>query len=243
MRLHFWITVECCFLWVALALFSPLARGEEKGPQMPVSHTERQVEGWTVQVDERLLEGVGAGKQAMKQLETRLYEVKRLVPAEKVERLQKVTLWLDQSCGTLQSPQYHPDAEWLKKHRFDPQLAKCVHIPSADYFLGLRFQREQPLGVLHELAHAYHDQVLSFEHAEIKAAWHKFVEGGRYTSVLHANGKKRPHYATVDQMEFFAEMTESYFGANDFFPFNTAELQQEEPEIHALMGTIWGPLP
>lgn len=236
---------------VVLALgFAVSARAVSPGdeapptvPAKPTSHTERQIEGWTIRVDDRLLQGEGVllGQKALRLLETRLYEIKRLVPEDKVTRLQKVTFWLDQTCGTLQSPQYHPDEDWLKKHEYDPLMAKCVHIPSADYFCGNRFQREQPLGVLHELAHAFHDQVLSFDHADIKAAWQKMSEGERYTSVLHASGKRRPHYAATDRMEFFAEMTESYFGANDFFPFNAAELQAEEPAIYELMERIWGP--
>ena len=43
-------------------------------------------------------------------------------------------------------------------------------------------------------------------------------------------------------MEFFAEMTEAYFGAYDFFPFNRAELMTAEPEIFQLLQAIWGPL-
>jgi hypothetical protein len=42
-------------------------------------------------------------------------------------------------------------------------------------------------------------------------------------------------------MEFFAEMTEAYFGQNNFFPFNRAELKTEEPEIYTLLADIWGP--
>jgi len=232
-------------LAVLLLILPTPSRGDEVVPAKPASHTEKQIEGWTIQVDDRLLAGDGAalGQNAIRLLETRLFEIKRLVPADKVVRLQKVTLWLDQTCGNLKSPQYHPDEGWLKKNEYDPLLAKCVHIPSADYFVAARFQREQPLGVLHELAHAYHDQVLSFDHVEIKAAWKKMAEGERYASVLHASGQRRPHYAATDRMEFFAEMTESYFGANDFFPFNTAELQVEEPAIYELMERIWGARP
>lgn len=40
-------------------------------------------------------------------------------------------------------------------------------------------------------------------------------------------------------MEFFAEMTEAYFGVNDFFPFNRAELKENEPEIYTLLTDIW----
>ena len=34
-------------------------------------------------------------------------------------------------------------------------------------------------------------------------------------------------------------MTEAYFGSNDFFPFNRAELRREEPEIFALLARLW----
>jgi hypothetical protein len=38
-------------------------------------------------------------------------------------------------------------------------------------------------------------------------------------------------------------MTEAYFGANDFFPFNRAELMTAEPEIHDLLKAIWKAAP
>ncbi len=42
-------------------------------------------------------------------------------------------------------------------------------------------------------------------------------------------------------MEFFAEMTESFFGVNDFYPFNhLAELKEAEPELFQLLTDIWG---
>jgi hypothetical protein len=53
----------------------------------------------------------------------------------------------------------------------------------------------------------------------------------------------REHYALTNQKEFFAEMTESYFGSNDFYPFVAGELKQAEPEIFELLAEIWGPLP
>jgi hypothetical protein len=38
-------------------------------------------------------------------------------------------------------------------------------------------------------------------------------------------------------------MTETYFGMNDFYPFNSAELRRDEPELFGLMREIWGKLP
>lgn len=76
-----------------------------------------------------------------------------------------------------------------------------------------------------------------------RAAWEKFRDSGRYKSVLTGPGSNREHYALNNAKEFFAEMTGSYFGSNDFYPFVTGELKQAEPEVFALMSDIWGPLP
>ena len=77
----------------------------------------------------------------------------------------------------------------------------------------------------------------------MKDAWKKVTESGRFKSVLHIDGKERKHYALTNQMEFFAEMSESYFGRNDFYPFNSAELRLAEPEVFDLLAKLWGPLP
>ena len=76
--------------------------------------------------------------------------------------------------------------------------------------------------VLHELAHAYHDQVLGFGHPEVRAAWERAAEGGTYDAIARNNGRTERAYAITDHKEYFAELTESYFGTNDFFPFNNA---------------------
>ena len=48
------------------------------------------------------------------------------------------------------------------------------------------------------------------------------------------------HYARTNHKEFFAEMTESYVGVNDFYPFVRAELKNHDPKTFALMKKIWG---
>jgi hypothetical protein len=236
------ITVGLVFATLAVSV---QAADKETPPPKPTAHTKRDLEGWTVHVDSRLLSGAdeALGKKALRLLESQLRAIVLVVPEDKVKRLQRVPIWLDLTHGALKSPQYHPNPDWLTEHGYARKLAKGVHLPDARYFADTNFQRTQPWAILHELAHAYHDQVLGFDHAEIKTAWEKFVKSGKYKSVLHISGKQRPHYGLTNQMEFFAEMTESYFGHNDFFPFNAAELQREEPELFKLLEKIWGPLP
>lgn len=231
-------------LFALLALLSAQTFAAEK-PALPTVHTTRNIEGWSVRVDERLLSGDGAaiGQRALNLLSARLVAITIVVPEPALSKLRAVTIELDLDYGGLKTMQYHPDAGWLKEHGYSESLAKCVHIPRADDFLSPYENHRMPWVVLHELAHAYHDQVLGFDHDRVMAAWKKFVESGKYKTVLTSPGHMREHYGLTDAKEFFAEMTEAYFGSNDFYPFVAGELKRAEPEIYALMVEIWGGLP
>ena len=95
---------------------------------------------------------------------------------------------------------------------------------------------------MHELAHAYHDQVLGFNQAEIIAAFEQAKKTQIYESVLAHDHRKVKHYALTNHKEYFAESTESYLGVNDFYPFVRAELKEHDPRMFALQEKIWGPV-
>jgi len=213
-------------------------------PPKPASHTTRNIEGWKVRVDDRLLATPNdvLGTRALRFLEYKLSDIKAVVTAGPLEKLLAVTIVLDLSHGKLRPMQYHPSAGWLGDNGYSTDLAKCVHLPVAADLPTPRNIVEQPWVVLHELAHAYHDQVLGFEEPRILKAYEDFKRSGHGDKALLYNGTRVRHYGLTDQKEFFAEMTESYFGMDDFFPFNRAELMTAEPEIYELMQAIWGPV-
>ena len=224
-------------------LTSSSSKAESRLPQ-PASRTVREIEGWKVRVDDRLLGDLPdapTGMRALRFLEAKLVEIKAVVPAERLKDLQDVTIVLDLNCGNLRAMQYHPDAGWLKAHGFPIDLAKCVHLPHAADLPTRRNINVQPWVILHELAHAFHDQKLDFDEPRIKTAYERFKQSGHGNAALLYNGKRVKHYGLTDQKEFFAEMTESFFGVNDFFPFNRAELQEAEPELYQLLAEIWKP--
>jgi hypothetical protein len=227
-----------------LTLFLALAVVSE-GHDLPATHTLRVIEGWNVRVDDRLLQGDDAalGERAVKLLTARLVAISVVVPEPALGKLRAVTIQLDRDYGALRAMQYHPSAGWLKANGYSEGLAKCVHIPVAEEFLSPFENHRMPWVVLHELAHAFHDQTLGFDESRIRAAWEKFRDSGKYRTVVMSNGRTREHYGLSDAKEFFAEMTECYFGSNDFFPFVAGELKQAEPEVFALMQEVWGPLP
>ena len=66
---------------------------------------------------------------------------------------------------------------------------------------------EQPWVILHELAHAYHDQVLDFEEPRIKEAYEKYKKSGHGDKALLFSGSRVKHYGLTNHKEFFAEMT------------------------------------
>ena len=200
----------------------------------------REIEGWKVRVDIRLLEGPDAelGAKALRVLAYKLYEIKSLLPKDRIAKLQKAAIVLDLDYP-LGSMQYHPSAQWLKEHGHDPRLAKAVHIPKARQLAGLLPINQQPMVILHELAHAYHDQVLGFDEPRIQKAWARFKDSGKYDKVLHISGGQRRHYALTDHKEFFAELTEAFFGTNDFYPFVRGELKKELPDVDRLLDEIW----
>ena len=234
-----------CLLFSFAAAITLGSEKERPEPSKPNTRTKRQIQGWTVLIDDRLLEPANAaqGPRALQLLEAQLADISSVIASDRLEKLRAVTIVLDLSHGKLHPMQYHPSADWLVANGYARELARCVHIPDVVDFVAPRHHHEQPWCVLHELAHAYHDQILGFDEPRIRTAWETFTSSGHGENVLHINGRRTRHYALTDQKEFFAEMSEAYFGMNDFFPFNRAELQEAEPDLLELLRNIWGPAP
>ncbi|GIW88505.1 MAG: metallopeptidase [Isosphaeraceae bacterium] len=199
------------------------------------------VEGWLVRVNRRLLgngDQAESGRRALDRLASQLAEIRQRLPEPAVARLQKVPIWLGVDDGHAPCAEYHPSRDWLARHGYNPDKAKSIEIGNADRFLS--WSPTQPAMVLHELAHAYHDQVLGFDDPAIQAAYDAAKASGRYDQVCHADGSSRRAYALTDPQEFFAELSEAFFLRNDFAPFTRAELHAHDPEAYALLERAWG---
>ncbi|HXG49392.1 MAG TPA: polysaccharide deacetylase family protein [Methylomirabilota bacterium] len=205
----------------------------------------RDLDGWKVHIEPALLEGPLAeeGGRALAMLANHLQRIKILVPAGPLSRLQAVEIWIEHDHPRLRPMQYHPSRDWLIRHGHDPRLARKVHIPQARELLSREQMLKHPAVILHELAHAYHDQVLGFDHPDILRVFQAARAAGSYEQVLLYTGAKVRHYALTDHKEYFAEGTEAYFYRNDFYPFVRAELKEHDPELHDLLGRIWETTP
>lgn len=215
------------------------AKPEKIGWIEPV---EKQIEGWTIHIDPALLSGEHEkdGELALKMLQNHLQRIAILVPEKQLADLRKVGIWIEWSHPELGSMQYHPGEEWLTDNGYDPRLVKKVHIPQAKELYSRQQMLKHPAVILHELAHAYHDQFLDFEHAGILDAYKSAMEKGNYKKVMLFDGRTVEHYATTNHKEYFAEATEAFLYRNDFYPFVAGELKIHDPKAFELLTQIWG---
>lgn len=205
----------------------------------------RKIEGWNVHIDPQLLPGGEhfiEGEQALKMLANNLQRIKILLPEKILKDVQTLEIWIEHKHPRLSAMQYHPSKGWLLANKHDPRLAKKVHITRAGALLSKQQMLKHPMVVLHELAHAYHDQILDFDNPKILKVFNNAKEKGLYEKVMLYTGREVRHYGLNNHKEFFAEATESYFYRNDFYPFVGAELKKYDPDCYALMVDIWGPL-
>lgn len=228
---------------IGIVSLSIAAEGSPKQPTAPPVDQYRieSLEGWTCHVSPKLYEKEHEElrQQTLRLVGNQLYSIRLLVAEDRLRELTKVPLWIDLD-SPLRNLQYHPSRDWLVQHAHHGEMAKAVHLPNARYFVSPRHTNEQPWAILHELAHAYHDRVLGFDHREIEEAHERVKKEGLYDSVLHVVGDERKHYALTNHKEFFAEMTEAYIGTNDFFPFVRGELKRHDKATFELLQKIWG---
>lgn len=219
-----------------------LAAGEATEAEFePTSnYTPRGVRGWTVYVNHRLLEDQEElGERTLELLGVKLYDIVRMAPGPAVEKLRRVPIWVEFAHPRHPCMCYHPSRKWLSENAFNPEKAGAVEIANAAAFL--KWTHEQPWMVLHELAHGYHHRFLGgYDNPEIAAMYAKAIERGAYESVLHWDGKQVRAYAANNPQEYFAELTEAWFGANDFYPFVRAEVVKHDPEGAGLLERLWG---
>ncbi|MEX0939530.1 MAG: hypothetical protein WDZ59_16825 [Pirellulales bacterium] len=180
------------------------------------------------------------GALALKMLGNHLQRITILVPEGPLQKLQQAEFWIEHAHPELGAMQYHPSARWLEEHGYDSRLAKKIHVTHAAELFSRQQMTKHPAVILHELAHAYHDQVLGFDDVRIVDAYRQAMDAGSYAEVLLYTGKVVRHYATTNHKEYFAEATEAYFYRNDFYPFVRAELQRHDSQMHDLLVEIWG---
>lgn len=226
------------------AMFSSAgaAESDQTGAPAAFDPTEayavEQIEGWNVYFHRRLLEGDPKLTERVRTEMTRqLAAIVSVLPADKVEQLRCTKIWIERFHPKFPCACYHPSVDWLRENGFNPEKVDSVDISNPEHFV--EWSRQQPWMMLHELAHGYHDQVLKHGHRSVRKAYERAKSSGDFEKIRHIDGSTVRHYALNNDEEYFAETTEAYFGKNDFYPFNRAELKEFDPDGYALMQEVW----
>ena len=132
---------------------------------------------------------------------------------------------------------YHPDGRWLSERGLNAEKGGGIDIPDINGFLMNVGQ--QPGMILHELTHAYHWRALGEKNEDIVRAYQNAKSAGLYAQVKSVDGSVGAAYASNNEKEYFAEITEAYFLKNDFFPFTREELRSYDPGGYALVENLW----
>jgi dipeptidyl-peptidase-4 len=128
-----------------------------------------------------------------------------------------------------------------KDKKAEPATATPVsRMYSSSVLLSPSYYSSQAPLYVQPLAHAYHHQVLGYDDASVRAAFEHAAASGTYDDVLYCDGSRKKAYALNNDTEFFAELSEAWFGTNDFFPFVQAEVLASDPTSAAMLRKAWG---
>jgi len=201
----------------------------------------RRLRDWPVRVHKGLIDADPAllGR-TLEELEQQLHLVARAVPEPALDRLREVEIWVED--GSLEAGMcFHPSEAWLRDNGYNPDKTATVELTTPANFLS--WVSHQQWMVLHELAHAYHFRVLDAERPEasaaIREAYQAARDSGSYDDTLIWDGRRARHYAMNNEREYFAELTEAWFGVNDIYPFVRAELLEHDPAGAAAIAAAW----
>lgn len=182
--------------------------------------------------------GSRATNEALSLIEAQLRNVMLTLPESTAKDLRRVKFFVERNNPDFSCACYHSNRDWLLRRGYPAEKHRSIEIANVANFV--RSSKEnQPMLVVHELAHAYHHQLLGSQHPGIQEAYNRAISKGLYGDVPYSMGGTRPHYGGSNAWEYFAELTEAYFGQNDYFPYNRDQLAQYDPDGYALVRRLW----
>lgn len=173
------------------------------------------------------------------ELEKQIDNISKTLPPDKTKELRQTKIWVEFNADPNGAAVFHVSKRWLKENGYNPDKASSIEIANAQNFVNWTKQN-QPSMLLHELAHAFHNKHRDKIGAAIENAFMSAVKSKSYEIVSYNLGGKQKAYAINSSDEYFAELTEAYFGENDYYPFNKAELATRDPKGFELMKKAWG---
>lgn len=234
---------------LSLVLFGATARPTDDPPSRRLpeqlsDYEPRTLVGFPLQINKALVEHDPALLETvLVMLESDLRMMQHSLPHPAFQRLQSTTIWIELQGAVIDPGMsgrgmcYHASRAWVSSHGLIPEKAGGVEICRAQDFIDWR--RNQPFMTLHEFAHAWH-HIIGVDDPDIRAAYEHARDNALYDRVMH-NMQTNPvtAYAMNNPTEYFSELTEAFFGLNDFEPFTRSQLQAFDPRGLAVVEEAW----
>jgi len=169
-------------------------------------------------------------------LSKKLRDVKALLPPRHYKTLLTVPIWISKNSG--EHAEFYFFERRIYRGEKNPDMLDGIEFQNIDNLLS-HFE-QSPMLVIHELAHAFHkihyetiDQRImeTFDNAR----WNNLYENLKLGKDL----SRYNMYAAHSPFEYFAELTEAYFGVNDYFPHTRKELRKHDPKGFKMIKEIW----
>lgn len=180
-------------------------------------------------------------------LETEFARIAELLPPDQLKVMARRPIWVEWDHTVPRNVRtygiyYGSLGESLAERGVDPRKAKCVCLLSLKTAYKLRTEgKSVRLVILHELAHAVHDQHLGgSDNTVITNAYEQAKARGLYSEVRHIDQTVGVGYAARNEAEYFAELTCAYLDRLDYTPVNRAELKEHDSVGYELMAGTYG---
>jgi hypothetical protein len=202
--------------------------------------------GWVVHLEKELVTGYPAlCSNALTRLAQKLNEVLSMLPAHTHARLQGLPIFLllgeEAKAGgrdnggeyfQCEAPEHYP--------LLDPRWGSSLVIYSARNYLFLDDGWSVRV-LIHELSHAWQLEQWPERQPDIVAAWRQARAGWLYCGVEAVDGSRVENaYATVNQLEYFAELSCAYFWRGEYQPFDRESLRAHDPAGFEMIEKMWG---
>lgn len=235
------VSLRAAAIGAAVALAALAANARAAGPVPMADYAPQSIHGFEVLVSPAVLAHPDHAARARAELERQLAAIAATVPAPHLDALRRTRIWVEWDARPEGAAEFHVSADWLRANGYLAEKLAGVEIGNARNFVAWSRQ-DQPWMLLHELAHARLHASPALQ-ADAAAALEAARAAGLYASVPDVHGRPRTAYALTDAHEYFAELSEAWFGRNDFFPFARAELKAYDPRGARLMQAAWAPAP
>jgi hypothetical protein len=212
-------------LFITIGLVGVVTASASAAFERTADYARLDLLGWQVLVSSGWQNDPGGRDAALGALAQQLDHITRTVPAAAVSELRGVRIWLENAPLHDSAGQFHVSGFWLRDNGYNPSKVGSVELNRN--FAAWR--DSQPMMVLHELAHAWHHRKLLQQNDRIEAAFEAAKASGTYGDA----------YAMTNAREYFAELTEAYFGRNDYPPVDRAALEAVDPTGFALVRDLW----